>query len=215
MNNGTSMWDDLQPTQKDIMGVPMIQSRRTLTAMKRVLTRILLTAFAYVTLLAVLGGSASATEVGYGRNFGLGFALGNPTGFVGKYWVGRTNAIDFGLGFAGNYYGEFCTYRSNYDACGGRWTIHADYLWQSNLVKSTAQLDWHIGAGGRVNIWDYGDRNYVAVGARMPVGLDLMFNNPSFLEVFFEIAPVLYLAPNVDTILWLAFDSNLGVRFYF
>lgn len=206
-----SMWDDLRRSQKDTMGVPMPTTRRTLTAMKRIITT---TIFAALVLAGVVGRDASATEVGYGRNFGLGFEVGNPTAIVGKYWVGRTNAWDFGLGFDG-YYGDFCTYNNTYGACDGRWTIHADYLWQSNLVKSTAQLDWHIGAGGRLNMWDHAGRNYVAMGARMPVGLDLMFNNPSFLEVFFEIAPVLYVGPGVGNILWFAFDGNLGVRFYF
>ncbi|MES1205877.1 MAG: DUF3996 domain-containing protein [Pseudomonadota bacterium] len=174
--------------------------------------RTLVTTFFAALLLAATGaGTAQATEVGYGRNFGLGFELGNPTGFVGKYWLGRTNAIDFGLGFDG-YYGGWCTNDRN-GVCGGRFTINADYLWQSNLVKSTAQLDWHIGVGGRMNIWNQGDRNYFSLGVRMPVGLDLMFNNPSFLEVFFEIAPLLYAGPNVGV--WVAFDGNLGVRFYF
>ena len=65
-----------------------------------------------------------------------------------------------------------------------------DYLWQSNIVRGQAQLDWHVGAGGRA-IWA-GDCNgdCFAIAARAPVGLDLMFNNPGFLEVFFEIASV-------------------------
>jgi hypothetical protein len=163
-------------------------------------------------LAGAFAGSAAATEVGYGRNLGLGFELGNPTGFVGKYWVGRTNAWDFGVGVDG-YYGGVCSYDQR--LCDGRFTFNADYLWQSNLVKSTAQLDWHIGAGGRLNISQYSGRSYAAVGARMPVGLDLMFNNPNFIEVFFEIAPVLYLAPNVGNPLGFAFDGNLGVRFFF
>jgi hypothetical protein len=45
----------------------------------------------------------------------------------------------------------------------------------------------------------------------MPVGLDLMFANPGFLEVFFEIAPILYFAPFVD----FGLEGGLGVRFYF
>lgn len=220
------MSDDLPQAQKDTMSVSMNESRRTLARMKRILTtataapppaRASLLAFLFLSSFLVLSaasGAAHATEVGYGRNLGLGFELGNPTGFVGKYWVGRTNAWDFGLGLDG-YYGDFCTYNDNRGACDGRFTFNADYLWQSNLVKSTAQLDWHIGAGGRMNIWNAGSRNYVAVGGRMPVGLDLMFNNPSFLELFFEIAPVLYVGPNVGSILWFAFDGNLGVRFFF
>jgi hypothetical protein len=168
--------------------------------------------FAAVVLVGI-GGSAHATEVGYGRNFGLGFEIGEPTGFVGKYWVGRTNAWDFGVGFDG-YTSNVCTNNNN-GVCDGRFTFNADYLWQSNLVKSTAQLDWHIGVGGRANIWNSGNNNYVALGARMPVGLDLMFNNPGFVELFFEIAPIVYVGPRVGRVLWFGFDGDLGVRFYF
>ena len=181
-----------------------------LAAMRRTVAT---TFIAAALLVGLAHGRAEATEVGYGRNFGLGFALGNPTGFVGKYWVDRTNAWDFGVGFDG-YYGGWCNYE-NRGVCGGRFTMNADYLWQSNIVKGSAQLDWHIGAGARVNIWENAGGNYAAIGARMPVGLDLMFNRPNFLEIFFEIAPVLYVGPNVGRILWLSFDGNLGVRFFF
>ncbi len=58
-----------------------------------------LTTLLAVFLLAAGARSASATEVGYNRKIGLGFILGDPTGLSGKYWVGPTNAFDFGLGF--------------------------------------------------------------------------------------------------------------------
>lgn len=204
------MWDDLRRAQKDIMGVSMMRSRRTLTAMKRLVA---ITSFAAV-LVSALVAPAGATEVGYGRNLGLGIELGNPTGFVGKYWIGRTNALDFGVGAAG-YYGDYCTYDGSRGFCDGRLTMNADYLWQSNLVKGNAQLDWHIGLGGRLDLWSRGSRDYFAIAPRMPVGLDLMFNNPNFLEVFMEIAPLLYLGPNVGPIIWFAIDANIGVRFFF
>jgi hypothetical protein len=92
--------------------------------------------------------------------------------------------------------------------------VHVDYLWESKLVegRNKVQLDWHIGAGGRVfflgdpcafDCWD--------VGVRGPLGLDLTFNQPSFIEVFLEIAPVLYVAPAM----FLAMEGGLGVRGYF
>ncbi len=165
-------------------------------------------------LFGVGAAPAQATEVGYGRNLGLGFELGDPTGFTGKYWVGRTNAIDFGVGFDGYAYGGTCT-TNRAGVCNGRLTLNVDYLWQSNLVRSTAQLDWHLGAGGRMNIWNDNARNYLSLGGRMPVGLDLMFNNPNFLELFFELAPVLNIGPSGGPVLWLSFDVDLGIRFYF
>jgi len=169
-----------------------------------------------ITILALAitagaAGSAKATEVGYGRNFGLGFVLGDPTGLVGKYWVSKTNALDFGLGFYGYAFGT-CT---NNNPCNGgyqNYSFWVDYLWQSNLVKSPAvQLDWHIGGGGRAIVWSGGGNSHVLVGGRMPVGLDLMFTNPSFVEIFFELAPAVYIDPAVS----LNIEVGLGVRFYF
>ena len=160
-------------------------------------------------IAAYLGdlGVAEATEVGRGRNFGLGVAFGSPTSIVGKYFIGGGNALDFGLGFWT--YGWGC---NNRGYCEGRsfdvLTLNADYLWQDGVVQgSKATLDWHIGAGGRV--WVGGGD--ASIAARMPVGLDLTFRKPSFLEVFLEIAPAVYIVPG----LYLDLEAFLGVRFYF
>lgn len=162
--------------------------------------------------LALLGLSpeAAATEVGRGRNFGLGVAFGSPTSLVAKYFLSRENALDFGLGFwrygncPGNDNRPFCdTYRPF-----SLVSFNMDYLWQEPIVAgATASLDWHIGAGGR--IWVGGGD--FALAARMPVGLDLGFRKPSFLEVFLELAPAVYIVPGV----YLDLEAFLGVRFYF
>ena len=151
--------------------------------------------------------TTGTTEVGYGRKFGLGFMVGDPTGLTGKLWVAPTNAIDFGFGLWG--YGVYnCGRGLPCDRFGYHaGTLNVDYLWQSNIVRGPAQLDWYIGAGGRVLI--FGGRGF-DIAARAPIGLALMFNNPAFLEVFFELVPALYLAPPAFTI-----EGGLGVRFYF
>lgn len=163
--------------------------------------------FAAVLLAVVVSRPARATEVGYNRTFGLGFELGDPSGIVGKYWVGNANALDFGIGFWGYDWG-YCNNGCN--AGYQNYSFHIDYLWQSNLVKSNVQLDWHIGVGGRAIVWDGGNNTtHAALGARMPVGLDLMFTRPAFVELFFELAPALYLPYG------LTFEPALGARFYF
>jgi len=173
-----------------------------------------------VAILTCASGVARATEVGYSRKYGLGAQVGDPTGLSGKVWVGPTNAIDIGLGFYGYGYrsGGCFRDRDNRTICdrrygGGSTSLHVDYLWESKLIRGNkAQLDWHIGAGGRVfflgdpcafDCWD--------VGVRAPLGLDLTFNQPSFLEVFLELAPVFYVAPAT----FLALEGGLGVRGYF
>jgi len=175
------------------------------SAMRR---KLVFTCLASALLGIVASQPAHATEVGYSRTFGLGFELGDPTGFVGKYWVSKTNALDFGIGFWGYSWG-YCNEHNPCNAGYQNYSFHLDYLWQSNLVKSTAQLDWHIGAGARALVWNYGNSSHAAIGGRMPVGLDLMFNNPGFVEIFFELAPALYIPFGFNI------EAGLGARFYF
>lgn len=158
--------------------------------------------------------TAHATEVGNARRFGLGFALGTPSSIVGKYFLDSVNAIDFGVAFwrwgrrcdGGPPPGRVC---DDFGYLG----LAADYLWHDTLAQGTAKLDWHIGAGGRMWVGDdeYYDDNNVALAARMPVGLDLTFDKPHFLEVFMELAPVLFIIPGVD----FDIEAFVGVRFYF
>jgi hypothetical protein len=168
-----------------------------------------------LTLVAGAVATAQATEVGAGRNFGLGFEIGDPTGFTGKAFVGRGNAIDFGLAFGGYGYGRCRNAHGDWVYCDDRgyghdWSIYGDYLWQDNLVHGEAKLDWHIGAGARIIFWNAFNDRYVGLIARMPLGLDLTFRRPDFLEVFFEIAPGIVLThPDFDL------DADLGVRFFF
>jgi hypothetical protein len=178
--------------------------------MKRTLLTTLTAAF----LLAAAARSASATEVGYSRKLGLGVMLGDPTGLSGKYWIGGTNAIDFGLGFANYGPAFYCNNNTTNDPnCFGAYNtnVSSDYLWQSKLVRSTAQLDWYVGVGGRAFLWGNNNAYHgFDLAARAPIGLALMFNNPSFLEIFFELVPELRFFP-------VRFDpvGALGVRFFF
>jgi hypothetical protein len=178
--------------------------------MRRTLAKAGVAAVVAAVLLLGAVRTAEATEVGYGRKFGLGFVLGDPTGLSAKYWIGPTNALDFGLGFWGYGFDRHC---ENGRPCNGynAGTFNMDYLWQSNIVRGQAQLDWHIGAGGRISWYGGCNGSCLDLKARMPLGLDLMFANPAFLEIFFEIAPSLYVVPGVI----FGIEGGLGVRFYF
>jgi hypothetical protein len=144
-------------------------------------------------VLFTLGESASATEVGRTRPIGFGFALGDPAALVAKYFVSPANAWDFGLGI--------------WTFGGTALSLNVDYLWQEQLVRGrSAGLDWHIGAGGRV--WAF--ESDFALAARMPLGLDVTFRRPNFLEVFLDIAPAVYILPGVG----LDIEAQLGVRLY-
>ena len=180
-----------------------------------------LLAFAVVVTGVATPRAARATEVGGSRRFGLGLAVGTATSLVGKYFIDPGHAFDFGLSFwhwrHGCWHDErgvlHCdNYGDTYNH--GGFGLNADYLWEDRLVQNRARLDWHIGVGGRFWHWDddyYGVDRRSAVAVRMPVGLDLTFVRPSFLELYLELVPSLYVAPFTD------FDAEafLGVRFYF
>jgi hypothetical protein len=156
-------------------------------------------------------GEAYATEVGSARRLGLGFAIGEPTSLVGKYFLNSINAIDFGLAFA-RFRHRNCAPGVD---CGrlGYLSVSGDYLWEDMLARERFKLDWHIGPGARLSFSDdyYGYSGDVLLFARMPVGLDFTFDRPDFLEVFVELAPALLLVPAVA----LKLEAFVGVRFYF
>jgi hypothetical protein len=168
---------------------------------------------AVVGLTLLAAGQARATEVGSSRVFGLGFQFPAPTAIIGKLFIGGGNAIDFGLGFGTpDYY--HCRNVPDY-TCGsvGHYvSIHADYLWQDNIVRHRGlKLDWHIGAGARLAVQNAFHSGYAELIARMPLGLDFTFVRPSFLEAFIELAPGIMIVPP----LYFALDAVIGVRFYF
>lgn len=162
---------------------------------------------------------ARATEVGIQRQYGVGVMLGDPTGLSGKAWLSRTSAIDAGLGaYAWGPPGNCVRGGPAPAVCAHGWdqstiSVHADYLWEWKLIEGrVAQLDWHLGGGARAlfvsgpcvgDCWD--------LGARAPVGLDLTFQQPTFLEVFLELAPAFYVVP----VAFLSFEGAFGVRGYF
>jgi hypothetical protein len=190
-----------------------MENRSSRVERRRVLGAVVLISF------GMSAGSAGATEVGYQRQYGVGVMLGDPTGLSGKAWLSRTNAIDVGLGaYAWGPPGDCVRGGPAPAVCSHGWadstiSVHADYLWESKILEGRiAQLDWHIGGGARAlfvsgacvgDCWD--------LGARAPVGLDLTFQQPTFLEVFLEMAPAFYVVP----VAFLSFEGALGVRGYF
>jgi hypothetical protein len=182
---------------------------------------------ALVGFLSVVGsgGTAFATEVGDSRNFGVGLGVGTATSLVGKLFFDRDSALDFGVSFWR--YRRGCwndrrgvvicdDYGDSYRR--GGFGLHLDYLWQDTLLRRSAKLDWHIGAGARLWHWDQDDYHYYhyqdarsALAARMPAGLDLTFSRPDFLEVYLEAVPSLFFVPFVD----LEMEAFVGARLYF
>jgi hypothetical protein len=172
-------------------------------------------------LILFLATPARATEVGTSRTFGLGVQIGEPTGIVGKVFLGGSTAFDFGVGFLG--YG----WEGRCQAPDGHWynchghdayvrdrgyiSAHADFLWEESFMANPFRLDWHAGVGARFIAWNDWAYQATALLARVPLGLDFAFRRPAWLEAYIEVAPGLMLIPAVD--LW--FDIGIGARAYF
>jgi hypothetical protein len=148
-------------------------------------------------LLACASQSVAAGRPGDPKSFGLGLALGAPTGLSGKYWLGRTKAIAGAVGGLG--------YRGV--------VLHGDYLrHRRDIIRSapagTTALYYGPGAflasGGRV----VGDR--AAVGVRGVIGMGYLFPRDPF-DLFIELAPNLVFGGGVG----FGLQGALGGRFYF
>ena len=129
-------------------------------------------------------------------DLGVGFILGEPTGLSLKYWSGGNNAFDLGVAWS------FGDSEANVH-------IHGDYLIHKfDLIDvERGSLPFYYGLGARFNIRGNQDAR---VGLRIPLGLSYYFPNDP-IEVFFEIVPVLDLAPSTS----FSGNSGLGMRYYF
>ncbi len=124
-----------------------------------------------VPLLALaLTTGANASEIGTSAHkFGLGLAIGGPTGISGKYYLGdRSRAIE----------GVVAVYSNGW--WGGGFYLHGTYLWHPDVLAREPgfELPWHVGIGGFLSEgywgpwrdrWGGGD---IALGVRGQIGLD-------------------------------------------
>lgn len=151
--------------------------------------------FLSLTLLVVFVPVAQSETPKEGQ-FGLGVIAGEPTGPCFKLWTSQRTAIDGAVAWS--------------FAKNARIHLHADYLFHVyDLIDvETGRLPFYYGIGGRIRFAD-GDRDD-NIGVRIPVGLAYQVENVP-LDVFFEIVPILDLAPDTD----LDFNAALGVRYFF
>jgi hypothetical protein len=142
------------------------------------------------------------------KPFGLGLALGEPTGITGKYWFNRKNTLQFAAGWG---------YWPHH---GG--AIYCDYLYNVFTIlrakKVPFNLLFYMGLGGKLGIWDdYWHRDHyydsgVSLGLRIPFGVTMVFVKGPF-DVFLEVVPgMAFIHPHP---FWFDLDACIGGRFYF
>lgn len=136
-----------------------------------------------------------------GGPFGLGLILGSPTGFSGKLYLNRKNAIDFALGFA------FLNRRGV--------AVHADYLWHPVMLATDEAffMPLYFGVGARLLDHDRGnDDDDFHLGARVPVGILFDFKTVP-IDVFLEVALVIDIIQDHGDVIDL--NAGVGARYYF
>lgn len=146
-------------------------------------------------LLAVTATNARARDT-----FGLGFIIGEPTGLSLKYWLDDEHAVDGAAAWSSSENDSF--------------QLHADYLIHNYELLNADDLPVYYGLGARLKFKDHDgrgrNRNDAIFGIRIPLGVTYLFDDAP-LDLFFELVPVLDIAPDVD----LDINAAIGLRFYF
>jgi len=132
---------------------------------------------------------ASAQHTG----FGMGFLVGEPAGINAKLWRSTSTALVGGM--AWSFVHDTAT------------DLYADYFWHNYGVFDIdrGMLPLYVGGGARLAL--EGESRF---GLRAVVGMNYLFDTKPF-DAFFEVAPVLDVAPSVDWNLNVA----LGMRYFF
>ncbi len=130
--------------------------------------------------------------------FGIGFILGDPSGFTAKYFISGNDAIDAGIGPSGR----------------DGFYLYVDYLRHFRTLFPVSELSLYVGAGIGLHEHDEESKHHeedeVSLEARLPLGIAYTFRQVP-IEVFLELAPALEFIPDID------FDlrGGLGARYYF
>lgn len=166
--------------------------------MKRI-SNIIFTAL--ITML-ILGPVSWAGDGGYGpkgKRFGVGLYMGEPTGITLKGYVSSRLAID-GIA-AWSFYEDAVTFIGD---------VTYDFV-DLPIHSATVRMPFYAGAGGKIAVDRSGrDRDRTTGAIRIPVGIGIHFNNHP-VEISFEVAPGIQVAPATS------FDltGGVAVRLYF
>ena len=142
----------------------------------------------------LIGLSAAAQD--YKGHYGVGLALGEPSGFSIKKFNNNAQAFQYTLG---------------YSCVDGRegFNIGADYLLHNYdlITAEKGSIPFYYGLGAHLKSYDNsGNQLY----ARVPLGVAYELNDVP-LDLFFEFAPGIAVVPEPD----LVVNFAIGGRFYF
>jgi hypothetical protein len=131
------------------------------------------------------------------KGFGLGIAIGDPTGLSLMWRPDVHSAVHVAGGW---------------NTRADHVELHADYLWNAVRLRTAEAPKLYfpvfIGVGGRLQTYPPAD--YLGLGVSVPFGIGLVSESAPF-DVLLELAPVVGLIPTSDV--WL--DGTLSGHFYF
>jgi hypothetical protein len=158
--------------------------------------------------LLLLAQQAAPAQTPLRKPFGFGFTIGEPTALSFKARVGRSSAVDFGIG----------------KSLMGYPTIYADYLWQFLNVTRTPRVSPYAGVGFAAGFldkgtsffftgsadsshWYYGED--ISFAGRGVVGISYFLESAP-VELFAELDPIIGFVPKTA----FSLQGGAGARFY-
>jgi hypothetical protein len=172
-------------------------------------SRFAVVAFAFVTVAALAGTPAHADDTTPGEQgrpvdkgtFGIGLALGEPTGICAKLYLRDDQAIQGVVGEA---------------FIGQGIQVHVDYVFHPWILQDKQEFVLPVYLGPGFRFIDYtpgeGDADHVALGLRAVIGMLFDFKNVP-LDVFAEVAAVGQY--DLKDGWGAAINGDAGVRYYF
>jgi len=137
--------------------------------------------------------------------WGIGVALGSPTGFSGKFFTTDTQAFDFTLGWWNDYANISAMYE-----------IHNSFNDLGGLNEYKSQIKWYYGGGAHIGSWNnnhYNEgethTNDLFLGIDGVIGVEWKPDIPVAFSL--DVRPGINIVGGVSFFL----QSQLGIRYTF
>ena len=148
-----------------------------------------------IVLLLVVSVLPAAVPAKEGHKFGIGIAVGNPTGVDFKFWFNRRRAFDLAL----QWKSDVQTY------------FHINYLFHDYkfVPKKGLSGDVPVYYGAGIHVLDAANVP-AETGIRLVMGIDYLFDEMP-VDIYAEIVPTVIIQPNAGGMLAVC----MGARYYF
>ncbi len=153
-------------------------------------------------MMAILVCGAAGIVNAQESGTGVGVILGEPTGLNVKNWTTERTAVAAAIAWAFDPNTSF--------------HVHGDYLFHdyTMIAVEKGRLPLYTGIGARFKFDDQRGRrgrgSRTRMGVRIPLGVNYHFAQAP-VDLFFELVPILDVAPRSD----VSLNGAIGARFFF